>query len=248
MYRSPAHRGFSLTELLIVIALIAILAGLLLPAVNLVRASARAMACLSSQRQVAMACTAYGNDNEGLMPALYLSKPPASNISIFWSNLVIHYVESRKDVTSHDDFTGTVMQGCATWKAGRMSATDPNQTPGWECAYGMNQKPFCQDLKKTDDRDSDFVTNKKAKEIYFNQITRQSSRLLLADALNRTGPYAGQSTYKVWPQVGAIDESNNNSNCKSWHPLGKQVNMVMFDGHGERRSIAAAITAMLDPQ
>jgi len=66
---SHSHRqGFTLIELLVVISIIAILAGMLLPAISLVRESARKANCGSNQRQITMAMMAYGVDNDGAWP------------------------------------------------------------------------------------------------------------------------------------------------------------------------------------
>ncbi|MBA3708227.1 MAG: type II secretion system protein [Planctomycetes bacterium] len=65
------RRGFTLIELLVVISIIAILAGMLLPAIGLVKAAAQRTSCGNNQRQIVIASLAYANDNDGLWPCRY---------------------------------------------------------------------------------------------------------------------------------------------------------------------------------
>ena len=64
----PRTKAFTLVELLVVIGIIAVIGGLLLPAVSAVRQSAVSAACLSNLRQMAAAATEYAMRNGSSYP------------------------------------------------------------------------------------------------------------------------------------------------------------------------------------
>jgi prepilin-type N-terminal cleavage/methylation domain-containing protein len=69
----PAIRtAFTLTELLIVIAIITLLAGLLYPALNMVKAQANEVKCESNMRNIAMALEVYRQDHTSNFPDSFL--------------------------------------------------------------------------------------------------------------------------------------------------------------------------------
>ncbi|MGA2139038.1 MAG: type II secretion system protein [Verrucomicrobiia bacterium] len=61
--------AFTLIELLTVIAVIGILAGLLLPALNSAREKGRRVACASNLRQIGIAMVAFAGDNDNHTPS-----------------------------------------------------------------------------------------------------------------------------------------------------------------------------------
>ncbi|MCE2727058.1 MAG: DUF1559 domain-containing protein [Planctomycetaceae bacterium] len=62
-------RGFSLVELLVVVAILAVLVGLLLPAVQGARESARRVSCLNNMRQIGLAMLGFETANGFFAPA-----------------------------------------------------------------------------------------------------------------------------------------------------------------------------------
>jgi len=85
------RRGFTLIELLVVIAIIAILAALLFPVFSQARENGRRTACVSNERQLAMAFSMYLQDSDNLYPWSYTID--ASGNEILWPSLTAPYAQ-----------------------------------------------------------------------------------------------------------------------------------------------------------
>jgi len=66
----PAHHAFTLIELLVVISIIALLIGLLLPALSEAKALAVNTKCLANQHQLGIGMASYEGDNSGALPGI----------------------------------------------------------------------------------------------------------------------------------------------------------------------------------
>jgi len=87
VFQRTPRRAFTLVEMLVVLAIIGILAGLLLPAVQQIREAANRTACGNNLHQIGIACLAYEHD--------FGTLPPSFNIygGASWMVMIMPYME-----------------------------------------------------------------------------------------------------------------------------------------------------------
>jgi len=98
------RRAFTLVELLVVIGIIAILIGVLLPALARARAQANSVWCMSNLRQMGVAFQMYAQANKDRLPLAYWNGdadpgPPAGRGATDWAWLILPYMKRGSDGT-----------------------------------------------------------------------------------------------------------------------------------------------------
>lgn len=104
-----ARREFTLIELLVVISIIAILAALLLPALNKARIAAQSVVCKGKMKQITLAANLYMNDNK-VYPPFRFPILPGDEYYVTFAALISPYMGNFMDEFRNHDYASANQQ------------------------------------------------------------------------------------------------------------------------------------------
>src|SRR3954466_10553080 len=109
--------GFTLVELLVVIGIIAVLVGILLPALTKAKRSANAAKCLSNLRQIGQGLQMYLGAYKGAIVQPVEYDPNYNPTTVLWHQRLSVFF-NKNDVRSGSEDSSklsTMLRGCPEW-------------------------------------------------------------------------------------------------------------------------------------
>jgi prepilin-type processing-associated H-X9-DG protein/prepilin-type N-terminal cleavage/methylation domain-containing protein len=255
----PRSFGFTLVELLVVIGIIAVLIGVLLPALNKARQQSQAVACLSNMRQLGTGLVMFTQEHKGYLPKGWFNARPAiTGLTGAGDALPGDYGTSDNWGFRYPMWGWDYVMLQYVGKSKNVFACPTDTEPQYRGLFDNPQYGFDQTLL-IDKFDADDIpgsyrinlsdlTNKQYDAMKITQIKRPSMAILFLEGAGKNiaihpnpqdGPYHHVATWesddegKVGPPNNTATTNAANRKNIAWNRHGKRSNYVFADGHAE---------------
>ena len=231
--KRKTQQRFTLIELLIVIAIIAILAGMLLPAINKAREKARIISCVSNLKQLGQLHILYADSFDGFVVLSVDNSIPTENGSAFnrrWIYALAKYTQNDTrnalQMQAATPFVGTIY--CCP--AVNNVVKDAEYTEKY--SYGINQN-----IQMVNPGTNDLENN--TRRCRFSSFKNSSATVLNADSwdyyiLSKTT--IGAVLNPLQRKLAQLSDSVTISEESLRHNDGNVINLLWLDGHATQGS------------
>ncbi len=223
---SAPHYGFSLMEILVVIAVIGVIFAIVLGVLPTIKHSAEKSACAANLRQIGTLAMVYASDNGGRVltyrvpPASWQDSDSTDDPAVWWPQVMASYAGPKfshnvyRADGSRDYGTGTLRElACPTGL--RMTPTS-----NFNGTYAMFGSPT--------------ITNSNQKRFYVDEIKDPSKKAYIGDS-----PWIGMRS--GWQGMAYRPVTYNDEDIQDSRGIalrhGGKANMLFHDGHVESLSL-----------
>lgn len=225
----PERPGFTLVELLAVVAIIAILAAVLMPVIQSAVAKGRSTACQSNLRQVGVGVLMYVQENDGFMPPKDPTNWVINGKAVMYpqfSDFIAPYLQGKEAVLR------------TVWRCPADRRMKGAYNLDIKCSYGINIHSIPAGYGNS-------------LPYAYSSVIRRSEVILLSET---TGWGSGSDRELYWGPVAGI----NTVNMEFRHPTARAAeasiptppptlaelanataNVLFYDGHVESRTYAS---------
>lgn len=219
-------RGFTLTEILVTISIIAVLSVLALPILSSSTQKARQAQCVSNLRQVVLASNLYTAENNGnIVPSRLMDPNANGGDAQFWNSILLeHYNRSSNIEATRADFS------CTEWeKVG-------DKYTNWNWGYGINDRPLYDANGPSSSNQSGRVVLDENGAVTSGSYIR---RVRITNPSTRLHFACSNQWHLNQNKVGEFADGDR-------HGEGR-CNVAFFDGHIETLPLEDVIQAVVNP-